>query len=256
MITTPLVDGVIDVHAHWLPRELFGLPGSGPHGEMHDRDGELYLGDIPLSIATSSMSDVPAIRAEKVARICRSSWGASPPTGAYTRHQISRITLHHSAVVLRNNRKAPAQLRAFQADHQSKGWPDIAYHLLIDRHGNVYQGRPLWAVGDTNTSYDPSGHLLVLALGNFQVQEISKAQLKATVKVLAWACHHYGIAPRAIRGHRAYADTLCPGNHFQRYISDGTVRRRVARRLGEVKIRSLCGDAGRRRVRRIENGTD
>ena len=64
MITTRLADGVIDVHAHWLPRELFGLPGSGPHGEMHDRDGELYLGDISLSIATSSMSDVSAIRAD------------------------------------------------------------------------------------------------------------------------------------------------------------------------------------------------
>ena len=64
MITTRLADGVIDVHAHWIPRELFGLPGSGPHGEMHDRDGELYLGDLPLSIATSSMSDVSAIRAD------------------------------------------------------------------------------------------------------------------------------------------------------------------------------------------------
>ncbi len=64
MITAPLADGVIDVHAHWLPRELFGLAGSGPHGAMHDRDGDLYLGDIPLSIATSSMSDVSAIRAD------------------------------------------------------------------------------------------------------------------------------------------------------------------------------------------------
>jgi len=64
VITSPLADGVIDVHAHWIPRELFVLPGSGPHGEMHDRDGELYLGDLPLSIATSSMSDVTAIRAD------------------------------------------------------------------------------------------------------------------------------------------------------------------------------------------------
>ncbi|WP_123023375.1 amidohydrolase family protein [Mycolicibacterium stellerae] len=62
MITRPLAAGVIDVHAHWLPRELFELPGSGPHGVMHDRDGELYLGDIALSIATGSMSDVAAIR--------------------------------------------------------------------------------------------------------------------------------------------------------------------------------------------------
>jgi aminocarboxymuconate-semialdehyde decarboxylase len=64
VITTGVADGVIDVHAHWIPRELFGLPGSGPHGAMHDRDGELYLGDLPLSIATSAMSDVSAIRAD------------------------------------------------------------------------------------------------------------------------------------------------------------------------------------------------
>lgn len=63
MITGTLAPGVVDVHAHWLPRDLFGLPG-GPHGDMLDRDGELYLGDIPLSIATSSMSDVAAIRAD------------------------------------------------------------------------------------------------------------------------------------------------------------------------------------------------
>ncbi|MET0699485.1 MAG: amidohydrolase family protein [Mycobacterium sp.] len=64
MITTPLAPGVIDVHAHWLPTDLFALPGSGPHGAMADRDGQLYLGDIPLSIATSAMSDVAAIRAD------------------------------------------------------------------------------------------------------------------------------------------------------------------------------------------------
>lgn len=207
--------------------------------------------------AAALLSDAPAYGAQRtVRRICRSAWGASRPTGLFVPHQISRITVHHSAVVLRDNRKAPAQLRSFQTDHQSRGWPDIAYHLLIDRHGNLYQGRPMGAVGDTNTSYDPTGHLLVLALGNFQVQEISSAQLNAVVSVLAWACTRFEIKPRAIRGHRAYADTLCPGDRFQRYITDGTVRRRVAQQLDQVTLRSLCGDAGRRRVRRIENGTD
>lgn len=54
-------DGVIDVHAHWLPRSLFDLPPGAPYGPMHDRDGQLYLGDLPLSIATESMSDEAAI---------------------------------------------------------------------------------------------------------------------------------------------------------------------------------------------------
>ena len=150
----------------------------------------------PAALGAALLADAPAYGATRTsAKICRSSWGGKPATGPYVPHEISQITLHHSAVVLRDNRKAPAQLRSFQADHQARGWPDIAYHLLIDRRGNLYQGRPAWAVGDTNTSYDPSGHLLVLALGNFQVQEISAAQLNMTVNVLAWACTRYGIEP-------------------------------------------------------------
>jgi aminocarboxymuconate-semialdehyde decarboxylase len=64
VITKPPADGIIDVHAHWLPRDLFQLPGGGPYRDMHDRGGELYLGEIPLSITTSAMSDVSAIRAD------------------------------------------------------------------------------------------------------------------------------------------------------------------------------------------------
>ncbi len=59
-----LADGVIDVHAHWLPRALFGLPPGAPYGPMNDRDGQLYLGDLPLSIATDAMSDEAAIGAD------------------------------------------------------------------------------------------------------------------------------------------------------------------------------------------------
>ena len=223
-------------------------------GPMITRRQALWV--PPAALSAGLLADVPAYGAQRtVARVCRTGWRASAPTGAYARHQVSRITVHHSAVVLRDNRKAPAQLRSFQADHQARGWPDIAYHLLIDRRGNLYQGRPLWAVGDTNTSYDPSGHLLILALGNFQTQEISSAQLNTTVNVLAWACTRYGIAPRAIRGHRAYAATLCPGDRFQRYLTNGTVRRRVSQRLDTVAFKNLCGAAGRRRVSQIENGT-
>jgi aminocarboxymuconate-semialdehyde decarboxylase len=56
-----LADGPIDVHAHWLPPGLFGLPPGAPYGPLQDRDGELHLGEVPLSISTRAMSDVPAI---------------------------------------------------------------------------------------------------------------------------------------------------------------------------------------------------
>jgi len=59
-----IAGGAIDVHAHWLPRELFHLPSGAPYGALADRDGELYLGEVPLSIAASGMSDIAAVRAD------------------------------------------------------------------------------------------------------------------------------------------------------------------------------------------------
>lgn len=56
--------GIIDVHAHWLPRELFPLPPGSPLGGMHDRDGELYLGELPLSFPTAAISDIDTIRSD------------------------------------------------------------------------------------------------------------------------------------------------------------------------------------------------
>jgi hypothetical protein len=211
----------------------------------------------PVVLGATLVGAGPAEAASRsVELLRRSAWGARPASGPFARHQIRHITIHHSGVILRDNRKAPAQLRAFQADHQARGWPDIAYHLLIDRHGNVYQGRPMWAVGDTNTSYDPRGHLLVMALGNFEEQTVSAAQFSAMIGVLAWGSSRFGVAPAAIRGHRAYAATLCPGADLRRLIYNGTVRRRVRRRRGHVRLRALTVSAGKTRVQRIENGTD
>ena len=64
MITAPIAPGIIDVHAHWLPPDLFGLPPGAPYGAMHDRSGQLYLGDLPLSISSVAMSDETAILAD------------------------------------------------------------------------------------------------------------------------------------------------------------------------------------------------
>ncbi|MDF3341027.1 amidohydrolase family protein [Mycolicibacterium septicum] len=77
--------GVIDVHAHWLPRDLFGLPAGAPYGPMNDREGQLYLGDLPLSIATEAMSDEAAItedmaRAEVAVRVLSAPPFAFPLT--------------------------------------------------------------------------------------------------------------------------------------------------------------------------------
>lgn len=60
----PLRPGPIDIHAHWLPEELFGLPPDSPLPPMNDRDGQLYLGELPLSIDTQAMCDPERVLAD------------------------------------------------------------------------------------------------------------------------------------------------------------------------------------------------
>jgi len=211
------------------------------------------------SIALLVGSSTPASARRRIDVICRSAWGAEPPSGRFVRHRIRRLTVHHSGSVLRDNREAPGRLRAFQRFHQGdQGWPDIAYHLLIDRNGNVFAGRPRWARGDTATDYNPRGHLLVMCDGNFTRQRPSDAQVRSLVDVLAWASGHYDVNPATIAGHRDYVATACPGSALSRLIDHGILRRRVRRRLraGGVELSRVCGREGRRRVRAIEAGTD
>jgi len=59
-----MTTGPIDVHAHWLPEELFGLPPGSPVPPLHGRDGELHLGDLPLSIETEAMTDPRRVLAD------------------------------------------------------------------------------------------------------------------------------------------------------------------------------------------------
>ncbi len=188
--------------------------------------------------------------------ICRDAWGAREPTGPFKRHTIKRITVHHSASKLTDNRDAPDHLRAHQRSHQSRGWPDIAYHLLIDRNGNVYEGRPVRAVGDTATNYNPRGHLLVMCEGHFGLQRPSALQLEALADVLAWAVDRYGAPVGSIRGHLDYASTACPGRSLYRRLP--SVREAVRDRLGAggVSLVELCGAAGSDRVSDIEAGRD
>ncbi|MGB3482317.1 MAG: amidohydrolase family protein [Mycobacterium sp.] len=71
--------GVIDVHAHWLPEALFGLPPGSPLPALHGRDGQLHLGELPLSIETDAMSDPIRVLADTDAAGLGSRVLSAPP---------------------------------------------------------------------------------------------------------------------------------------------------------------------------------
>ncbi len=187
--------------------------------------------------------------------ICRDAWGAEEPRSSMSPHVIERLTLHHTAALLGDNRDAPARARKHQRFHLDSGFTDIAYHFIVDLHGNVLEGRPIEYAGETFTDYDPAGHFLVCCEGDFNVQRPTEAQLLSVARLFAWGCATFDVSPSTLNGHRDLASTSCPGDELYTAISDGSLRRSISDVVSTgVALSELCGSAGERRVHMIESG--
>lgn len=167
------------------------------------------------------------------------------------------MTLHHTAVVLGDNRNITARLRQHQRYHQDQqGWIDIAYHLGVDRDGHIFELRTPELAGDTATNYDPRGHFLVVCEGDFDQEAVTEAQLDGAALAFAWAAQTFGVSTDALAGHQDYTSTSCPGTNLQAHIASGDLRRRVDDLImaGTVDLRPLCGSDAAVVVAAIEAG--
>lgn len=205
---------------------------------------------LPMHTATAS-PPAPTV-------LCRDAWGAQPPRPGGTRHTPVRMTIHHTAVTLGDNANAPARLRQHQHYHQdTHGWIDIAYHLSVDRNGNIYELRKPELVGDTATDYDPTGHFLVVCEGNFDEEQITEAQLNGAALAFAWAAQRFDIPTDTLAGHRdASHDTSCPGANLYTHVVDDDLKNRVDALLaaGSVDLQTICGPQAAQAVADVESG--
>jgi hypothetical protein len=196
----------------------------------------------------------PVLRTVEV--IGRAAWGAAAQIGDLAAHTIERITVHHTASALTDNTRVPARILGYQSFHQDVGFVDLAYHMLIDANGNVYQARDSAIPGETFTNYDPTGHFLPVLDGNFDEQEVPQAQYEALIDVVAWASVEFGVGVDTIAGHRDFAATACPGASLYASIIDGTLQHRVDERLatGGVQLATLDPTAGAARIADVAAG--
>jgi len=160
------------------------------------------------------------------------------------------ITIHHTA---RPHDDTPMEekLQRWQNYHQSIGFGDIAYHMVIAADGTIYEGREYGFVGSTRTSYDPTGHFLPSLDGMFDefwdnpnddddepdgADALSDAQLGALIDLLAWASVEFDVDPAEITGHRDHAATACPGSLVHEMLQSGEVAQLVRERVEDVDI--------------------
>lgn len=157
--------------------------------------------------------------------------------------------MHHSATG--NNYKcsqAPSVIRGIYRYHvKSMGWRDIGYNFLVDKCGNIYEGRAggvAKPVMGAHTLGFNSNSMGVAVLGTFGSSKPPAAAVDALARLTAWKLGLYGVNPsgktyltsaggnlypkgksvrlNAISGHRDGFATECPGRRL--YDKLGTAR--------------------------------
>lgn len=219
---------------------------------------------IPSPLASTVLPPSPAplamppVTPTSRVLLCRAAWKANEPRPGGIPNVPIRMTIHHTATMLSDNSEAPARLRQHQHYHQDvKGWIDIAYHISVDRNGNLYELRNPEIVGDTATNYDPTGHFLVVCEGNFDEEEVTEEQLNGAALAFAWAATKYQIPTETLRGHLDVSgDTACPGASLYAHVRSGDLQRRVEQLLdaAPVELWPACGSEGDGIVAGIEAG--
>jgi N-acetyl-anhydromuramyl-L-alanine amidase AmpD len=162
--------------------------------------------------------------------ISRTDWKANKPVGEGKRHKIEFITIHHTATKQRTDVPIETKLKNLQAFSQREdklasgktkpAWFDVPYHYYIAVDGKIAQGREIEYAGDTNTTYDPTGHALIVVEGSFGTDEPNAAQLESLRATVKWLAKKYRVSGDKIKGHKDYADTACPGSNLEKLLPE------------------------------------
>lgn len=184
-----------------------------------------------------------------------------PPLDSPIVEDVRFLLVHHSASpnAYREN-DVESILQGFFDYHTSsdKGWSDIAYNFLIDRFGDVWEGRA--GSLDGPVAGDAAGgnqgfSQLVCLIGDFTSEMPSPEATASLVSVLAWLADKYGVSTRSgseisfisrgsnrwpagekvvtspVAGHRDMSISSCPGDVLYENVKEGLLADVEARRL-------------------------
>jgi uncharacterized protein with LGFP repeats len=204
----------------------------------------------------------------KPAIITRAQWGANESLvqdyGTPAK-DLKAMYVHHTAGS--NNYTAAgayAQIRGIFTYHaKTLAWGDIGYQFLVDKYGNIFQGRrgsidkPVQGAQAGGFNTDTIG---VSAMGNYDVAAAPAGMVNAIEKVLAWQAYRYGVNPTGsttltqrgnaasarwsdgkrvsvptILGHKVTNTTACPGRYLDAKLP--SIRKDVAALVNAAESR-------------------
>lgn len=183
----------------------------------------LAVGLVPLMVWLPDGRGESLLDRVKPDIVTRQHWGAKEPAFAMSPHLPRFITVHHTAVRQQPKVSVVQKMRNLQTFSQTEAhlptgrrkpeWADVPYHFYIDCAGRIAEGRNMDYAGDTNTPYNPTGHIQVVLEGNFEAEEPSHQQLRSLEQLALWLALMRDIGVSDIKGHKDYVATACPGKN-------------------------------------------
>jgi hypothetical protein len=211
--------------------------------------------------------------------ITREEWGADESLGfnndgSYKWEPrfvpVKKIFIHHTATS-NNYSDGAAEVRAIHAYHAGTlGWGDIGYQMLVDRFGNIYEGRrgrdPDEGNREILSNGIEGGHVLSYNYGTSSIAAIGNSQqgqwnrlwqdtaYDALVDAVAFECGRHFLHPEGssdfLRTDRVWHQTLthcvghrdaegdggstqCPGSRLYEFLNN-ELRQRVAEKLSDA----------------------
>ncbi len=178
--------------------------------------------------------------------ICdRDCWNARAPQCSISQlAELDRAVIHHTAGASDYNTggltESKGNVRGVQNYHMDvNGWCDIGYHFMVDKHGNIFAGRPGSAVtgerprGAHDGCNDNSFGFTALGYYHPPYNNVpTTALINSLEKIIAWrmppgwgpkgsgSTYCSGVQDKII-GHRAVSATACPGDGLNAKIKDG-----------------------------------
>jgi hypothetical protein len=189
--------------------------------------------------------------------ISRAEWGCPEATSSprWTPNYygpLGRVMVHHT-VTAGNPSNSAAEVRGVWYTHaNSNGWGDIGYNYLVDKAGNIFQGRFYnQADADAQHAEVEGGHTYgfndysigIAALGTYSSTGPTGQLLDGIGHIAGYKMAPYNLAPWStyvdegvpsptpdgtsprggrgqyrIGGHRDYLSTECPGNALYPYL--------------------------------------
>lgn len=150
-------------------------------------------------------------------------WSATSPAGAA--NPRSGLVVHYDSGNQRLADKPHSECLAYwrrtRSFHTgpSRGWADVGYSFLACAHGYVIEGRGLRKQQAAQPGGNASHYSVTLATG--PTDTITNDQINAVRELRRWLMNDHGNAG-AVKGHRDFIATSCPGDKAYALVRNGT----------------------------------